>query len=112
MRHWTSRRLGWCTLGLLLAGLLVWQIATASGGTPDPTSPTNHLGHLAVVLGSGILVLREGLETILVLAVLTASMRGANRSLRKPLGLGAAGALGASVLTWFVSSRSDWCSSR
>src|ERR1019366_5959326 len=58
---------------------------------------------LAVVLDSGILVLREGLETILVLAVLTASMRGANRTYRKPLSAGAALGFGVAAITWFVA---------
>jgi high-affinity iron transporter len=98
-----GRRLGWWTLGLAAAAVLVWQLVSSGGGTPDPTDPTEHLSHLAVVLDSGILVLREGLETILVLAVLTASLRGANSSYRRPLGWGAAAALGASVVTWFVA---------
>jgi high-affinity iron transporter len=99
----SRKQLGWWSLGLLAAGLLVWQIVTAGSGTPDPTDPTEHLSRLAVVLDSGILVLREGLETILVLAVLTASMRGANSGYRRPLGMGAGLALGASVITWFVA---------
>jgi high-affinity iron transporter len=98
-----GKRLGWWTLGLAAVVVLVWQLVGSGGGTPDPTNPTEHLSHLAVVLDSGILVLREGLETILVLAVLTASLRGANSSYRKPLGWGAAAALGASVATWFVA---------
>jgi high-affinity iron transporter len=99
----TAQRIGFTALAFALAGLLVWQILNAGGGTPDPTDPTAHLSHFAVVLDSGILVLREGLETILVLAVLTASMRGANRGYRRPVAAGAAGALAASVATWFVA---------
>jgi high-affinity iron transporter len=99
----SRKRLGWWSIGLVVVGLLVWQIVTAGAGTPDPTDPTAHLSHFAVVLDSGILVLREGLETILVLAVLTASMRGANSSYRKPLGMGAGLALAASVVTWFIA---------
>ena len=94
----SRKQLGWWSIGLL-----VWQIVTAGAGTPDPTDPTAHLSRFAVVLDSGILVLREGLETILVLAVLTASMRGANSGYRKPLGTGAGLAFGASVITWFVA---------
>jgi high-affinity iron transporter len=97
------KRVGWGALGLVVVGLLVWQLVSAGGGTPDPTDPTEHLSHLAVILDSGILVLREGLETILVLAVLTASMRGANGGYRKPLGMGAGAAFLASVATWFVA---------
>jgi high-affinity iron transporter len=103
MSRWTPKRIGWISAGLAIAGVLIWQMVTAGGGTPDPTDPTQHLSQLAVVLDSGILVLREGLETILVLAVLTASMRGADGAYRRPLGLGAATGLGASVVTWFVA---------
>ncbi|MFZ0089091.1 MAG: FTR1 family protein, partial [Solirubrobacteraceae bacterium] len=99
----TRRRVGWCALAAAAAAFLVWQLVSAGAGTPDPTNPTEHLSHGAVVLDSGILVLREGLETILVLAVLTASMRGANRTYRKPLALGGAAALGAAVATWFIA---------
>src|SRR5436189_4455850 len=97
------KQVGWWTLGLAVAGLLVWQILGAAGGTPDPSDPSTHLSHLAVVVDSGILVLREGLECILVLAVLTASMRGSNSGYRRPMALGAGVALGASVITWFVA---------
>jgi high-affinity iron transporter len=99
----TRSRLGWVLLAVAAAVLLVWQLAGAAGGTPDPTDPSAHLSHLAVVLDSGILVLREGLETILVLAVLTASMRGDNSAYRRPLALGGAAALGAAVVTWFIA---------
>ncbi len=99
----TGKRIGWGLLALAAASLLVWQLLSAGGGTPDPTDPSQHLSHSAVIVDSGILVLREGLETILVLAVLTASMRGGNSAYRKPLALGGAAALGAAVVTWFVA---------
>ncbi len=103
MAHVSRKQAGWGAVGIVLAGLLVWQFATAAGGTPDPTDPNTHLSHLAVVVDSGILVLREGLETILVLAVLTASMRGADSSYRRPLALGGATAFAAAIGTWFVA---------
>src|ERR1700760_2826632 len=103
MARATRTRLGWVLLALAAAGLLVWQLVSASGGTPDPTDPSSHLSHLAVVVDSGILVLREGLETILVLAVLTASMRGDNSVYRRPLAFGGLGALAAAVVTWFIA---------
>jgi high-affinity iron transporter len=56
-----------------------------------------------VVVNSGILVFREGLETILVLAAVTASMAGAREVLRRPIAAGAALALVASLITWFVA---------
>jgi high-affinity iron transporter len=97
------KRLGWVSLAAAAVGLIVWQLLAAGGGTPNPINPTEHLSHLAVVVDSGILVLREGLECILVLAVLTASMRGANSGFRRPLALGGVSALGAAVATWFVA---------
>jgi high-affinity iron transporter len=97
------KRIGWGALVALLAGLLVWQLATAAGGTPDPTNPATHLSHFAVVLDSGILVLREGLETILVLTVLTASMRGTGNVYRRPLSVGAGVGFAAAVVTWFIA---------
>ena len=103
MVHVTRKQFGWGVLLTALAGIVVWQFVSAAGGTPDPTDPNTHLSHLAVVVDSGILVLREGLETILVLAVLTASMRGANSSYRRPLALGGATAFAAAIGTWFVA---------
>ncbi|MGA9859394.1 MAG: FTR1 family protein, partial [Solirubrobacteraceae bacterium] len=99
----TRARLGWSALAAALVGVIVWQMLAAGGGTPNPTSPTEHLSHLAVVVDSGILVLREGLETIMVLIVLTASMRGAHSDLRRPLAWGGAAALAAAAGTWFVA---------
>ena len=81
-----------------LAGVLGWQAMTQAGA-PDPT--TMHLSRAAVVLDSAILVLREGLEAILVLAALAASMLGTNLGRRRPVAAGAGLALLASVLTWF-----------
>ncbi|MHB1810329.1 MAG: FTR1 family iron permease [Solirubrobacteraceae bacterium] len=96
------RRAGWWAAGLALLGVLIWQAVTASGGTPEPVTDT-HLSHGAVILDSGLLVLREGLETVLVLAAITASFRGGNDSYRKPVALGGASALLATVATWFIA---------
>ena len=75
----------------------------AQGGTADPTDPAgaHRLGNTTVVIDSAILVFREGLETILVLAAITASFLGANRIYRRPVAAGSGLALGAGVLTWF-----------
>jgi high-affinity iron transporter len=99
----TGKRLALGAVGLVFAGLLVWLITGSSGGTPNPADPNANLSHTAVVIDSGILVLREGLETILVLVVLTASMRGANTSYRRPLAAGAGVAFGAAIVTWFAA---------
>jgi high-affinity iron transporter len=97
------RRVGYAAFGLAVLGVLVWQMVSGRGGTPNPTDPGTHLSHTAVVVDSGLLVLREGLETILVLAAVTASLRGANSGYRRPIGFGAAGALIATVATWFIA---------
>jgi high-affinity iron transporter len=82
------------------AVILGWH---ARGGTTDPTAlPAGHrLSHTTVVINSAILVLREGLETILVLAAVTASFLGANQVYRRPVAAGGAGALVAGIATWF-----------
>ena len=70
---------------------------------PDPTAPGAHLSHGAVIVDSGLLVFREGLEAILVLAALTASFVGVNARLRRPVAAGSGVALAASVATWFLA---------
>jgi high-affinity iron transporter len=92
-------------LGLSIAALvvlvaLVWQGITASGN-PDPTTP--NLSRGAVILNTGLLVFREGLEAILVMAALTASMMGSNTRYRRPIAAGAGLAFLASIATWFVA---------
>jgi high-affinity iron transporter len=84
----------------VVAVVLGWH---ARGGTPDPTAlPAGmRLSHTTVVLDSAILVFREGLETILVLAAITASFLGANRIYRRPVALGGGAALLAGIATWF-----------
>jgi hypothetical protein len=39
MAHPTRKQAGRGAVGLVLAGLLVWQFVTAGGGTPDPADP-------------------------------------------------------------------------
>lgn len=85
---------------LCVVSILVWQGITASGN-PDPT--VSHINHNAAILDTGILVFREGLECILVLAAITASMMGTNQSYRRPIAVGAGLGLLATVATWFVA---------
>jgi high-affinity iron transporter len=87
-------------VAVILLGTLVWQGIVASGN-PDPTIPG--LSHGAVVVNTGLLVFREGLEAILVIAALTASFMGPNQNYRRPVALGAGVALLASVATWFIA---------
>jgi high-affinity iron transporter len=57
----------------------------------------------SVVANSAIIVFREGLEAVLILAALMASMVGAQRRLRRPLLAGVVAALVASAITWVVA---------
>ena len=76
----------------------------ATGGTSDPTNlpKGDRLSHATVVIDSAILVFREGLETILVLAAITASFLGANRVYRRPVAAGGGTAILAGIATWFA----------
>ncbi len=96
----TGLRLFLALAALCVVGVLVWQGITASGN-PDPT--VAHLNKNAAILDTGILVFREGLECILVLAAITASMVGSNQSYRRPIAVGAGLGLLATVATWFVA---------
>jgi high-affinity iron transporter len=75
----------------------------AKGGTTDPSAPGEHLSRTTAVIDSAILVFREGLETILVLAAVLASFLGANKAFRRPVAAGGAVAVVASIGTWFVA---------
>jgi high-affinity iron transporter len=84
---------------LVVAVVLVWQAVT-SGGNPSPTS--KDISPAAAILNTGILVFREGLEAVLVLATLTASFVRTGERYWRPIALGAGLSLLASLATWFV----------
>jgi len=85
---------------LLVLILLIWQGITASGN-PDPTVyPT---GSLAGVLDIGVLVFREGLECILVLTAITASMTKSGESRGNPVAAGVVVGMLATLATWFIA---------
>ena len=90
-------------MGAAGLALLLYAAFTAKGGVPDPTEQAN-LSRGAVALNSGLLVLREGLEAILVLAAVTASFRGANAVRRRPVAAGAGVGIAVSVATWFLAA--------
>jgi high-affinity iron transporter len=102
-RRRLRRRAAWSVVALLAIGALTWKAITAPDGVADPTAAGANLAHGAVVTNSALLVFREGLEAVLVLAAFTASFVGANRRLRRPVAAGAALALLASVATWFIA---------
>jgi high-affinity iron transporter len=85
---------------LLVGGILVWQAISASGnpnplalGTSDPVA----------ALDIGVLVFREGLECVLVLAAITAGVGAKRDSYRNPIAVGAAAGFAATLLTWVIT---------
>jgi high-affinity iron transporter len=86
----------------VLAVILSWH---AKGGTTDPTALATgeHMSRTTAVINSAILVFREGLETILVLAAITASFLGGNKVYRRPVAVGGGVAVLAAIGTWFVA---------
>jgi high-affinity iron transporter len=85
---------------LLVLILLIWQGITAAGN-PDPTNYAS--GSLAGVLDIAVLVFREGLECILVLTAVTASMTKSGQSHGSPVAAGVGVAMLATLATWFVA---------
>ena len=94
------RTIGIAALAAIVVGILVWQGVTSSG-SPDPSAP--HLSRHAVIIDSAVLVFREGLEAILVLAAITASFLGTNAAYRRPVAVGAGAGFVATAATWFVA---------
>ena len=74
------------------------QLADAAATLGDSASSAT------VVTNSAILVFREGLEAVLILAAITASFVGVRRRLRRPVMVGALLGLLASILTWVIAS--------
>ncbi|HVN80316.1 MAG TPA: FTR1 family protein [Terriglobia bacterium] len=84
---------------VIVVGVLVWQGVTA-GGNPDPTLP--HIGRNAAILNTALLVFREGLECIIVLAAITTSFVGGNQPYRRPVAVGVGFGSLATLATWFI----------
>src|SRR5215475_13681870 len=95
-------RISVLTAAVFVVAMLIWQGVTAQGA-PDPLRPNT--GRTVAFLDIGILVFREGLECILVLAAITASMTGSKRSHRRPVAFGAGLAFVATLVTWLIAVR-------
>jgi len=85
---------------ICVIAMIVWQGFTVHGA-PDPTQPNT--SPTVAFLDIGVLVFREGLECILVLAAITASMTGSKEAHRRPVALGAGIAFVATLITWFIA---------
>lgn len=82
-----------------VAAVLVWQGITAAGN-PNPTTATPFP---VAALDIAVLVNREGLESILVLAALIAGLKGKNYGFQRPIQVGAGLGFCAGVASWFVA---------
>jgi high-affinity iron transporter len=78
-------------------GVLDSSLATAQAALNAGTAPA------AVVFNAATIVFREGLEAVLILASLLASMIGANRRFKRPLAVGALVALAATALLFVLA---------
>jgi high-affinity iron transporter len=87
--------------GFLVGGVILWQ-SFAAVGNPNPLGP--HTKSSAAVLDIGVLVFREGLECVLVLAAITAGMNDSPSS-RTAIAFGAAAGFMATLATWAAAVR-------
>lgn len=99
-RGWLAFRILLLLAAFMVSGVMVWQGIT-SGGNPDPTTPNT--SPTAARLNIAVLVFREGLECILVLSAITASMTGNKQAHRRPVMAGAGIAFIATIITWFIA---------
>jgi high-affinity iron transporter len=95
----TTFRILLALAAVLVIGVLIWQGLTASGNP----NPTPNMSPASAAMDIGVLVFREGLESILVLAAIIASMTGEKQSHRKPIVTGAFVAFIATLITWFIA---------
>lgn len=84
---------------LVVLAVLVWQAITAKGA-PDPTA--QNLSTSAMTMNSAILVFREGLEAVLVLAAITAGLGRYKKGFWQPVVTGIAVALAMTIASWFI----------
>src|SRR4029077_6031429 len=95
-----SFRIGVLAGAILLMVMIIWQGITTHGA-PDPTQL--HTSPTVAFLDIGVLVFREGLECVLVIAAITASMTERNQEHRRPVAIGAGMAFVATLITWFIA---------
>lgn len=85
---------------LLVGGISIWQAISASG---NPNPPALRASDPIAALDIGVLVFREGLECVLVLAALTAGAGAKQDSCRNPIAVGATAGFAATLLTWLIA---------
>jgi high-affinity Fe2+/Pb2+ permease len=101
-RRWWQTWGAWIFAAAIVA-TVVASVVYASQGAPDPTDATAPEPHAVIVANSAIIVFREGLEAVLILAAVMAPMLGAGTRLKRPIAAGAALGFGAALGTWFAA---------
>jgi high-affinity iron transporter len=97
--HWTRLISIVAILAALpVVGLLIWQGVVAQG---DP-HPETAASSASAMLDIAVLVFREGLESILVLAAITAGLTRRSDNMATPIFLGASTGFVATLATWFM----------
>lgn len=91
--------MGWilAALGVLVA-VLAWRVVAGGGGAVAALAA----GGISAVLEIGVLVFREGLECILILAAITGGLTQTGRDFRRPIFCGGVGGLALTAGTWFL----------
>ncbi|TDK54661.1 iron permease, partial [Bacillus salipaludis] len=85
---------------LVVIGVIIWQ-GIHFHGNPDPTAKNITPG--AAIINTAILVFREGLEAILVLAaIISGLVRKKEDTVWKPISIGAGVSFLATIATWFI----------
>jgi len=86
-------------VAVAVAAVLVWQGITAAGN-PSPTPGTSFP---VAALDIAVMVSREGLEAILVLAALIVGLKGKNNGYQRPIQVGAGLGFFTVIVTWFLT---------
>ena len=106
LRNSYPKRMVWLAIPLVGILLMAWILrARGFGVYGSSNSCASEESRASAVLDIGILVFREGLECILVLSAVTASMRGAESKYQRPVSMGVGIAFVATLLTWSVAVR-------
>ncbi len=92
--------ISWIAGSLLILAVMVWQGWAAHGA---PTADAHGLSRSAMSLSSAVLVFREGLEAVLVLAAVTAGLGRYKQGFWAPVATGIGTALACTVATWFIA---------
>jgi len=90
------------TSGFAIAGFVLWHAVSATRIVDTvSTLPKS----LSSVFDIGVLVFREGLECVLVLAAITAGLKRDSSPCHKSIGVGVAAGFIVTLATWFLAAR-------